>query len=301
VSAIVTIDLPRVARNAEEIKRRIGVKLLAVIKADAYGLGARAVAEALSDIADGFCVFSLAEAQRIHLRDIARKPILSIGPHGDATADDFLAAGVNPAVWTLQQARRFRAARPALCVDTGMQRFACPPDLVADLLAVGNFSQAFTHAIRPDQAARLVALAGGRGHLPLHAAGSALLDDATCRLDAVRPGLALYRGAVRIAAPLIELHDTAGPAGYTGFVVPRHGVIGRGYSHGLRPGPCLVNGRRWRVLEVGMQTAFVEAAASDRVGDEVVLIGDGLEADEIGSAWEASGQQVLVSFLRSRA
>jgi alanine racemase len=136
-------------------------------------------------------------------------------------------------------------------------------------------------------------LVGGRG-LRLHAAGSSLLDDPAARLDAVRPGLALYRGAVRVSTRLVEVRDSAGPAGYTGFAVPRHGVVLCGYFNGLRPGPCLVDGRPSRVLEVGMQSAFVECAAEDRVGGEVVLLGEGLGEDEVASAWGSAAHVPLV-------
>jgi alanine racemase len=300
VGPTIAVDLPRVRRNAEEIRKLVGVPVIAVVKSDGYGLGAGDVVRAIADVVDGFCVFGLAEVVRFRLGEITNKPILAIGPRGDASAEDFLAHGVTPAVYTVEQAREYRAARPALSIDTGMQRFACPPEEVAEALKAGEISQAFTHAARPDQAAKLVELAGGRGKLFLHAAGSSLLHEAACRLDAVRPGLALYRGAARVSARLVEARDGRGPAGYTGFECPRHGVILCGYSIGLRPGPCLINGRRSRVLEVGMQSAFVEAAPGDKVGDEVVLLGDGLEADEIGKAWKASAQEVLVSLLRSR-
>jgi alanine racemase len=114
----------------------------------------------------------------------------------------------------------------------------------------------------------------------LHAAGTALIEqDPAASLDAVRPGLALYRGAVRTSARLVAATDSAGPAGYTGFEVARHGVILAGYSHGLRAGPCAVNGRPTRLLEVGMQSAFVECAPGDRAGDEVVLLGGVAEQD----------------------
>jgi alanine racemase len=145
---------------------------------------------------------------------------------------------------------------------------------------------------------RLLDLAGGRG-LALHAAGSSLLDEPSARLGAVRPGLALYRGTVRVSARLVEVRDSAGPAGYTGFAVPRHGVILCGYSHGLRVGPCRVNGRPSRVLEVGMQSAFVECAAGDRAGDEVVLLGDGLTEQEAADAWGAGPHTALVQLAAS--
>ena len=121
-----------------------------------------------------------------------------------------------------------------------------------------------------------------------------------CRqqLDAVRPGLALYEGAATVTAPLAEVHHSKGPAGYTGFLARRHGVILAGYSNSLRAGPCLVNGRRSRVIEVGMQSAYVEAAPPDRADDEVVLLGDGLTEAEVAAAWGTSPQEVLVRLTR---
>jgi alanine racemase len=129
--------------------------------------------------------------------------------------------------------------------------------------------------------------------LRLHAAGSSLLDAPQARFDAVRPGLALYRGAVHVSAPLIEVHTTRGPAGYSGFTAPHHGVILAGYSHGLRAGPCLINGRRSRILEVGMQSAFIEISDKDRPGDPITLLGDSLTEQAIATEWKTSPHEVL--------
>jgi alanine racemase len=294
----VKIDFERVARNAEQIRQATKVPIHAVVKADAYGVGAREVARSLADIVQGFCVFSLDEAREIDLWGIAGKPILSIGPPGNAWADEFLAAHVRPAISSAEEANRLRNAGPVLSVDTGMQRFACGADQLEEVLSAGRCREAFTHSVRPEQVKRLVELVGGRG-LTLHAAGSSLLDNPACWLDGVRPGLALYRGAVTVRRSLVEVRESRGPVGYTGFVVPRHGVILGGYSSGLRPGPCVINGRRSRVIEVGMQSSFVEAGAGDKLGDYVTILGEGLEADEIGRAWGCSAQQVLVSLLKN--
>jgi alanine racemase len=190
----VTIDLERVAHQAEEIRRRCDVALLAVVKADAYGLGAQGIAQAIHHVVDGFCVFSLAEAKNARLWEIGDKPILALRPEVDARPEDFLAAHVRPAVWDVEQAKRLRSARPVLCVDCGMQRFACPPNQIEAVLSAGACEEAFTHAINLDQVKQLTDLLGGRD-LRLHAVGSALLDVPAARLNAVRPGLALYRGA----------------------------------------------------------------------------------------------------------
>ena len=297
----VRIDLARVRANAEAIKRRVGpaVELIAVVKADAYGLGIRPVAKALAEVADRFCVFSLEEAIEADLHRLSGKFTLTLSPPRSMDPRDYLRHGVRPAVMTAEHAAALREAGCVLCVDTGMQRFACAPEDVGRALEAGGCTEAFTHAARPEQARRLTEIigrAGLTGSVRLHAAGSALLDRAEVRLDAVRPGLALYRGVARVSARLVEVRDSSGGVGYTAFTpaTGRHGVVLAGYSNGLRPGPCLVNGRPSRVPEVGMQSAYVECAAGERAGDEVVFLGDGLSEDAVAAAWGNTPQQVLV-------
>ena len=291
-SVNVGIDLARIERQARDIRQRCG-PVLAVVKANAYGLGAQTVAEVLADVVDGFCVFSLCEAIAAKLPQITGKPILALRPSEDETAEDFVAARVRPGVWTAQQATRLRAARPVLCVDTGMQRFTCPAEDVEAVLAAGDCDEAFTHAVTIEQVRQLVSLLGGRG-LRLHAAASALLDEPEARLDAVRPGMALYRGAARVWARLVEVRDSHRPTGYSGFVVPRFGVIACGYYHGLRLGPCVVNGVRRRILEVGMQSAYVEIGPQDRAGEMVVLLGEGLSEADVANAWKTTEHEAML-------
>ncbi len=290
---MVQIDLQRVRANAQTVRRETGVPLIAVVKADAYGLGAQRVAEAIADLVDGFCTSTLNEAISARVERFG-KSTLTIGPIApDASAEQHLKYNVRPAVWDRETALRLRRAHPVLSIDTGMQRFACPREHVDTVLAAGEIHEALTHATRIEHVHRLLTIAGNRG-LKLHAAGSALLHEPVARLDAVRPGLALYRGAARVSAQLVEARDSTGPAGYGGFIMPRHGVILAGYSNGLRPGPCAVNGTARRVIEVGMQSGFIELGAGDKVGDEVVLLGDDVHEDHVGASWETSPQQALV-------
>jgi len=292
-----SIDLDLVRRNTERIARSVGVPVIAVVKSDAYGLGARRVAEAIADLVAGFCVFSLAEANAAKLREVTKNPTLCLYSGPDQTAEDFLAARAQPAVWNVEQATRLKSARPVLAVDLGMQRFACPLPDVERVLAAGECDEAFTHATTVEQARQLYDLLGNRG-IRLHAAGSSLLQEPAARLDAVRPGMALFRGTARVSARLIETRDSNRPAGYTGFVTPRFGIILCGYGRGLWAGPCVVNGQRRRILEVGMQTAYVEIGPNDRAGDEVVLLGDGLTEKEIAAAWRTSEHEALVRLAR---
>jgi len=239
-----------------------------------------------------FSSFSLAEAVEAQIWRRTGKPCLALGPNSGASADDFSGQHVRPAVWDVERAAALRGARPVLSVDTGMQRFSCPPEQIDAVLAAGACDEAFTHATRVEHVDRLRALVGHRG-LKLHAAGSSLLNEPTAWLDTVRPGLALYRGAARVSTPLVDARKSTGPAGYSGFVTARHGVILVGYAHGLRPGPCVINNRRGRIVEVGMQSAFVEIAEQDRVGDEVVLLGDEITEMEIAADWKTSRMKCL--------
>jgi len=288
----VRIDLGRVRANAAEIRRLTGVAVIPVIKADAYGLGAARIAGAIAGLADSFCLFSPHEPEQIRLWEMTGKESFCIGPPIWSDADAYLAHHVRPGVSTPQQAYALRKARPVLCVDTGQQRFACPIEQVPAALREGGCDEAFTHATTLKQVRMFREAVEGKVKR-MHAAGTSLLHEPEARLDAVRPGLALYTAAVRVSTKLVETHKSWGPAGYSGFVAPWHGVIVCGYSNGLRPGPCLVNGRSSQVLEVGMQTAFVQTDPSDAPGDEVVLLGDGLSPQKIVEAWGVSPQECL--------
>ena len=73
-ATVATIDLTALAHNVSEVRRRIppGCHILAVVKADAYGHGAVAIACALMRLdVHGLCVASLAEG--ITLREAALK------------------------------------------------------------------------------------------------------------------------------------------------------------------------------------------------------------------------------------
>ncbi|UTH74167.1 alanine racemase [Chromobacterium sp. IIBBL 290-4] len=72
---IATIKLDNLRHNYELARAAHGDKTLAVLKANAYGHGAVRCAQALADIADGFAVACLEEAQQLRAAGIA-KPIL---------------------------------------------------------------------------------------------------------------------------------------------------------------------------------------------------------------------------------
>jgi len=292
----VRVDLGRVRANAAAVAARVGAPVWATIKADAYGLGAARVAGALRDVVEGFCVFSLEEAEGIDLWRLTGKPAIAMGPPSSLDPARWIAAHVRPAVSTVDQAARLADAAPLLCLDTGMQRFACPAKDVPAVLEAGRITEAFTHATRVEHVRRLREVTAGR-NLRLHGAATALLDEPEARMDLVRPGLALYRGAVRVSARLADVRRSSGAIGYGGWVSESgyHGVIVAGYSNGLRPGAVMVNGRRQRITEVGMQSAYVTLDEADQLGDEVVLLGDGVGEAEVAFAWGVTPHHAILA------
>src|SRR5689334_15506865 len=99
------IDLRRVRENVSEIRRVVGagVAVMAVVKADAYGLGAARVVEAVADLVQGYCVFSLAEAAEAEIRRRTGKRSLALGPAAAGVgADAYVAAGVRPGVCSVE-------------------------------------------------------------------------------------------------------------------------------------------------------------------------------------------------------
>jgi alanine racemase len=281
----VTINLDQIAQTAEALRRRVGVPVIAVIKADAYGLGAPQVADALDAVVDDFAFFAIEEA-----RVVARPGIVLGPPDGDP--DEYRDLGLRPTIGNRDDARRYRGMRVAVSVDTGMQRFGCLADDLDDVLRLSGANEAFSHGSDPSIGRKLVDLIGGRVGF-LHVACTAMLDAPEAWLNAVRPGLALYRGAVRVAARLTHVRDTYGPAGYTGFAWPRIGLFPAGYAEGVQPGPVIVNGRRQRLIEVNMNASYVTLDAQDQVGDEVVILGDGLTEAELAKCWNVRDHEVL--------
>ncbi len=175
-----------------------------------------------------------------------------------------------------------------------MQRFACPADQIDAVLSSRRMRRGL-HPRRPAWADRSAPFArrGTRTSTARRRQFAASRAPRPAQRRAPRIG-ALSRRRSCLDATARSLAPTDGPVGYSGFAASHHGVIPLGYFNGFRPGPCIVNGRIARAVEVGMQSAYVECAANDKAGDEVVLLGDVITEAEIALAWESSPQEVLV-------
>jgi alanine racemase len=147
--AVARIDLGAVRQNCARLKAELGqAELCAVVKADGYGHGDEACAEAaLAGGATGLAVATASEAERLGRR-LAHVPLLTMGAMAPEELDTALEAGSEVAVWRrgfldLVAARARAHGRPArvhVKYDSGMGRLGSrdPDDVLGLLRACGE-------------------------------------------------------------------------------------------------------------------------------------------------------------------
>ena len=219
------IDLGAYEGNVRALRRALspGTGVVAVVKANAYGHGATAIARsALAAGASGLAVATVGEGGR--LRDAGiRASILILGPIEPREVEAALGCELAVTVATAPLLDAVAAAARAMALpapaavhvkaDTGMRRYGAPPEEAVALarrvaadpaLRLAGFSTHFAAADEADegftreQAARfdrcLAALAAdGIRPAAVHAANSAAaLRSRRYDYDLVRAGIALY-------------------------------------------------------------------------------------------------------------
>ncbi|MDE6624845.1 MAG: alanine racemase [Lachnospiraceae bacterium] len=162
------IDLDAIRKNIKTMRSYIPhkSKLMAVIKANAYGHGAVEVAKALDDLAQYFGVACIDEAVELRKAGID-KPILILGATHESWYEEVVGYNVAQTVFTLKQAKALsetagklgRTAVIHIKLDTGMNRigFACGEESIPDILAVSKLPNLkvegiFTHYFMADAA-----------------------------------------------------------------------------------------------------------------------------------------------------
>src|SRR5712671_4401132 len=138
------VDLSALRENLAWIRHRVGpqVKILTVVKADAYGHGLKQIAALLmQNGTDIFGAANLAEARAIH--SVGKGwPVLMLGACLPGEIESAVADGVRPTLSTLAEAKQFSRAATRLKklvhahikVDTGMGRLGVAPDRARELI-----------------------------------------------------------------------------------------------------------------------------------------------------------------------
>ena len=216
------VDLGALAFNFRQIQKRIpeGVKLLAVVKADAYGHGAIPVSHQLEKLGVEYLGVAIPE-EGVELRKGGIKtPILVLGGIFGREVDSFFRFRLTPVLFrkeslkllSREAEKRKKKVKVHLKVDTGMGRLGVPFNLWADFLKeakqfpnieieglLSHFSmmgeeKSYTHnQWKAFQKALMIAKEMGISCRYLHMASSATLAVFPAySANLVRPGIMLY-------------------------------------------------------------------------------------------------------------
>lgn len=214
--ARLVVDLSALRQNAATIRDISGSRLLPMVKANGYGLGAVAIARALEPLEPwGFGVATSEEGAELRAAGITR-PILAFTPLPPPRQEELLRSDLRPALGDLDALRAWIARGTApfhLEIDTGMSRNGLRWDDAAGIRAAADLAAGapgwegvFTHfhSAETDLAAtrlqwdrfRDVLRAFPRRPGLVHAANSAAaLRGQEFAGDLVRPGIFLYGGS----------------------------------------------------------------------------------------------------------
>lgn len=217
------IDLQAIRHNIREVKNHINrqTKVMAIVKANAYGHGAVPVSQTLRDMVDAYGVAMIEEALELREAGI-EKDILILGYTGEEWYDELVESQISQTVYTYDMAQKLsvvatkygKPARIHIKLDTGMGRIGFAPteetlDIVEQIVHLPGvmLEGIFTHFARADEktidAARapfslfmdFVARLEERGiEIPLkHASNSAaIMSFPEANLSMVRSGIMTY-------------------------------------------------------------------------------------------------------------
>src|SRR5580765_3951967 len=288
--AWVEVDLGALRRNGAALASRARVPLLAVIKADGYGLGAVRVADALEPLAPwGFGVATVAEGVELRDAGVAR-PILVLSPVLPDEYDAIRSADLRPSLGStaaITDWMRSGAGPWHLAIDTGMNRAGISWTEVESLretLGPAQPEGAYTHfhsadandASVSEQLRRFRCALESMPARPkyLHAENSPALErGGASPWDLARPGVFLYgvgggEGATLSPEPVAHLRarvidlrsvpdgDTVSYGGtWRARGTRRIATLGIGYADGYRRalsnrGVVLLNGTRVPVVGI---------------------------------------------------
>ena len=220
--AWVDVDLDALVANARTLAASCDSRLLPMVKANGYGLGAARVARALESLDPwGYGVATVEEG--LALRSAGQtRPILVASPLTSDCIEPTLAAGFRPTIGDVAVLRAWVARSEApfhLEIDTGMSRggirWSDAPAIagaVSALAAAPGWEGIFTHFHSADTDEASVATQWQRfqtvlAALPrrpplVHAANSAAaLCGRAYAADLARPGIFLYGGEARAVGP----------------------------------------------------------------------------------------------------
>ena len=281
--AWIEIDLSAVRHNVKAFKAQLsrGVKMMCVVKADAYGHGAAQCAKAMQSVgADQFAVATVDEGVELRCSGIDN-PILVLSEPPVTSIPDLVRFDIMPSVYTVDFALAYGEASAAankvgryhLAIDTGMTRIGVRREDLLEVRGSIDFHRGlecagtFTHFATADvldnwdfdlqvnrfiEAVTTLKNAGYELGL-VHAdntPGTVLHKD--IQFDMVRVGIGLYGlHPSKLTVPRIDLQPVMSVRGRVTRVV--YPAVGDGVSYGMT----------WRVPRNNIQVATVPIGYAD--------------------------------------
>ncbi|MCE0504520.1 alanine racemase [Roseivivax sp. GX 12232] len=327
-----TIDLAALKTNWRDLDRQNTGETAAVVKANAYGLGADRVAPALAE--EGVRKFFVALAEE----GVALRRILGPGPeisvfsgHMPGDAELIREADLVPMLNSIDQMLMHVETLPGhpfgVQLDSGMNRLgmepaewaalreialAQKPRLVMSHLACADEP---AHEMNPRQLQSFREMAAGlEAPLSLAATGGILLGP-EYHFDLARPGIGLYGGLPFIDAqpvayldvPVIQVREVAPgeSVGYGNTWVAKRptrvATIAAGYADGVLRGMgpelyAFAGETRCKVLgRISMDLIGVDVTEAETLPDHVELLGRHQSIDTLADAAGSIGYEILTA------
>jgi alanine racemase len=331
-TATLTIDLDAVVANwrALDAATGQGTETGAVVKADAYGLGAARVARALARAgARTFFVAVAEEGAAVRTALGAGPEILVFSGHMAGDTDTIARAGLTPMLNSVEQLTRHFEALPGhpfgIQLDTGMNRLGMEPaewtavrDIVLPAgprLVMSHLACADEpgHAMNALQLSRFGEMTEGIGVPRSFSATGGILLGRDYHFDLTRPGVGLYGGlpfeearpVLRLTLPVVQIRDLA-PGETVGYAntwaAPsraRLATVSAGYADGLlrtlsNRATVFAGGTPCPVVgRVSMDLITVDITHLDTDPAEVDILGPHQGIDRLAEAAGTIGYEIL--------
>jgi len=316
--AWVDVDLAALVANARKVALVSGSRLLPMVKANGYGLGAVEIARALEAVDPwGYGVAAIEEGQSLRAAGITR-PILVATPLLPYSIQRYLELDLRPAIgdpaaldaWISRTERPFH-----LEIDTGMSRAGVRWNDRSELESIrgrlrgaSGWEGVFTHFLDAESDAAGTALQWDRFQetletLPsrpalLHAANSAAaLLGRRYAADLVRPGIFLYGGTAGSATPQpvaalrgrvvsirsIDAGDTVGyGAAWRADRSCRVATLSVGYADGF---PRSTGGTRPQLREIEVNGRLAPILGRVTMDMCMALVDDSVAIGDVGTVY----------------
>ena len=312
VKIVVEIDLKRIEKNVLATRRLVGVPIMLMVKADAYGHGLVKVAKRAENVVDAFGVETLEEGMKLRSAGIkseilvlalceneifrAYKLDLTIGLHN---REQFAK------IVSLIDSNRINPAKlkTHIKVDSGMHRLGFCLDELQIVLqkskALGiNVAGIYSHLRDETESQkstfdRFVEVA--KGYYPdikAHLASSHSLFNPNLRYDGVRLGINAYNGAMSAYSQVVESRrlQAGERVSYGDFVLQKAtntAVVFGGYADSIareNPSSVRIRGKKCAVIgNVCMDCFVVDTGDLEAKVGERVLLFDSDTASEVAS------------------